>query len=63
MKLLWDKTERRFQGLPVSGGVAMARVFLVKSDDHDTTPHYSIDAAEVAEECARLEQALAAAVE
>ncbi len=63
MKLLWDKTEQRFQGLPVSGGVAMARVFLVKSDDHDTTPHYSIDAAEVAEECARLEQALAAAVE
>lgn len=63
MKTSWDKTERRFQGLPVSGGIAMARVFLIQSDELDATPHYSINADEIAHECARLESATALAIE
>lgn len=53
-----DKTERRFIGLPVSSGVALARVFLVSQDHGHSSPHYTVSEREVSGEQARVEQAV-----
>ncbi|HNR32961.1 MAG TPA: PEP-utilizing enzyme [Candidatus Hydrogenedentes bacterium] len=56
-----SKNPRRFQGLPVSGGVASGRVFLVRADQREPTPHYSVSEAEAPAECDRLRRAVAGA--
>ncbi|MFP4501065.1 MAG: phosphoenolpyruvate--protein phosphotransferase [Candidatus Hydrogenedentota bacterium] len=63
MKLSRDKKETRLKGLPVSGGVAMARVFLVRNGDDARMPHYTISDAEVPAEQARLQRALEVAAQ
>lgn len=52
------KAERRFTGLPVSNGVALARVYLVRHDFERISPHYTVSEDEVAGERERLEIAI-----
>jgi phosphotransferase system enzyme I (PtsI) len=62
MQFSVDKKETRLKGLPVSGGVAMARVFFARGGPARPVPHYSIGREEVESERQRLSRAVAAAV-
>lgn len=62
MQFSMDKKETRLKGLPVSGGVAMARVFLARGGPARPVPHYSIGRDEAPAERDRLSRAVAAAV-
>ncbi len=52
-----DLTEKRFQGIPVSPGIARGTVWLQRPDD-ETIPHYEIGESDADAEVQRLEAAL-----
>jgi len=52
-----DLTERRFQGIPVSPGIATGTVWLQRPED-ETVPHYEVKLEQTDTEVSRLEGAL-----
>ncbi|NBV35326.1 MAG: phosphoenolpyruvate--protein phosphotransferase, partial [Proteobacteria bacterium] len=52
-----DLTERRFQGIPVSPGIARGTVWLQRPED-ETVPHYEVQLEQTDAEVSRLEGAL-----
>ncbi|MCX8512275.1 MAG: hypothetical protein ORN83_10980, partial [Chthoniobacteraceae bacterium] len=52
-----DLTERRFQGIPVSPGIARGTVWLQRPED-ETVPHYEVKLEQTDAEVSRLEGAL-----
>jgi len=55
------KTEIRFSGLPISGGIALARVCLFKEGRHSNLPYYHVVGEGAELEKGRVQQAIKAA--
>ena len=53
-------TEVRFRGLPISGGVALARTCLFRQGHHDPPPDYRVTGKGIAREHDRLKRAMSA---
>ncbi len=57
------RTETHFQGLPISGGVVLARTCLFRQGPHEVVPDYQVSGDGIERERQRLRQAVAAVAE